>query len=244
MAPDLIVYGVVAAGLVFWLRSILGTRHGEERERPNPYSAESLEKAEEVAANITQEIKNVGESNKDRIRQLGLETKGIIAIENKTAENGLVQIAKADKNFDIDFFFEGAQEVFVMVIKAFAKGDRDTLKDLVEDNVFNAFEGAILDRERSGQSVDVDIHAIRKAEITKAYMDHETAKITVRFKAEETRVEKSSDGNILFGDPDKITNMIDVWTFSRDISKDDPRWLLVETASESDDDNDLVPDSI
>ena len=37
MPADLIVYAVVAAGLIFWLRSILGTRHGEEHERPNPF---------------------------------------------------------------------------------------------------------------------------------------------------------------------------------------------------------------
>ena len=34
-----VALGGVAAGLIFWLRSILGTRHGEERERPNPFLA-------------------------------------------------------------------------------------------------------------------------------------------------------------------------------------------------------------
>ena len=32
MTADLLVYALVAAGLVFWLRSILGTRHGDERQ--------------------------------------------------------------------------------------------------------------------------------------------------------------------------------------------------------------------
>ena len=30
---ELLIYALVAGGLVFWLRSILGTRHGEERDR-------------------------------------------------------------------------------------------------------------------------------------------------------------------------------------------------------------------
>ena len=33
MPADLIIYALITAGLIFWLRSILGTKHGEERER-------------------------------------------------------------------------------------------------------------------------------------------------------------------------------------------------------------------
>ena len=39
MPADIVIYAVVAVGLILWLRSILGTRHGNERSRPNPFMA-------------------------------------------------------------------------------------------------------------------------------------------------------------------------------------------------------------
>ena len=46
MSADILLYALVAAGLVFWLRNILGTRHGDERQRSNPFSSETAESQE------------------------------------------------------------------------------------------------------------------------------------------------------------------------------------------------------
>ena len=110
MPADLIVYALVAAGLVFWLRSVLGTRHGEESERPNPYLSGEQDERETDAPSKpstfdskTPEAKIAAFVNSPR-RNFG--------VDNKTAENGLIDIAKADKNFDIEFFLEGSQDAF------------------------------------------------------------------------------------------------------------------------------------
>lgn len=242
MSADLIVYGVIAAGLIFWLRSILGTRHGEERERPSFLAATSEVTPEiQEAAGITDDRPL---SSSERILQLAQDSKGIFTIDNKTAENGLLEIAKAEKSFDIDFFGEACQDVFVMVVEAFAKGDRETLEDLLRDDVFKAFDAAITEREEAGETLESEIHAIRKAQITAAMVENKTSFITVRFVAEETRVSHNKDGELISGHPDKVTKMIDIWTFSHDISGKDPRWLLIETRSEDpEEDNDLVPDT-
>lgn len=244
MTVDILVYGVVAAGLVFWLRSILGTKHGDERERPNPLMGQQ---AQDGTAKASTEMAAIaGEkalSPLQRISELAQYPKGAFGIENKTAENGLLEIARAEKSFDIDFFGQAAQDVFVMIVEAFAKGERETLEDLLSKDVYNAFEAAITAREKSGEKLESEIHAIKKAQIIAAMVEKKTAFITVRFTADETRVTRDAAGSIISGHPDRISSMVDIWTFSHDLSGRDPRWLLVETRSDDADDNDLVPDT-
>lgn len=244
MSADLIVYGVIAAGLVFWLRSILGTRHGDERERPNPLSStpgDNVQAPSELNAAPEQEQK----SPSQRILELSQNPKGAFCIENKSAENGLLDIAKHAKKFDIDFFAEACQDVFVMIVEAFAKGDRETLEDLLRKDVYEAFESAISDREKTGEILESEIHAIRKAQVISAMVDKKNAFITVRFLADETRVIRDEDRNIISGNPDRVSEMVDIWTFAHDLSGRDPRWLLIETRSEeAETDNDVVPDTV
>jgi len=242
---DLIVYGVIAAGLVFWLKSILGTRHGDERERPNPLSGPATpagQNMDEVSAlNAHPDQKSMTPSS--RIAEIAANPKGVFSIDNRNAEDGLMAIARAEKSFDIDFFSNAVQDVFVMIVEAFAKGDRETLQDLLAKDVFQAFEGAIGEREVSGESLESEIHAINKAQVISATMAGKRAFITVRFVADETRILRSKEGQIISGHPDRVTEMIDIWTFSHEINGRDPRWLLVETRSDDPSDNHIVPDT-
>lgn len=242
MSPDIIVYGVVAAGLIFWLRSILGTRHGDERERPNPLEAAPSE-PQMRQSDILSGANAQSLSQQDRITALAAKASGAVAIDNKTAEGGLIEISRADKSFDIDKFMEGAQDAFVMIVEAFSKGERDTLSEFLGPDVFKAFDFAIAAREKSGETIATEIHAIRKAEVLAAMLQGKTAMVTIRFTAEETRVVKNAAGEITAGNPDKITKMVDIWTFSRIVSSKDPRWLLVETRSDDENDNDIIPNT-
>jgi hypothetical protein len=81
VAVDLIIYAVIAAGLIFWLRSILGTRHGDERERPNPF-------AETVMPPAPREMNAVSPAMtlEDKLAALGRDKDRVGIIENKTAE--------------------------------------------------------------------------------------------------------------------------------------------------------------
>ena len=129
------------------------------------------------------------------------------------------------------------------VVEAFAEGDRETLKDLLSSAVYNAFEHAIADRESRGETQKTEIHAIRKAEVMDARVKDKTALVTVRFRADETSVTKDSLGQIISGHPDKITEMRDIWVFARPLRSRDPRWLVQETRSDVEGDNDLIPNS-
>ncbi len=240
MPADLIIYALVAAGLIFWLRSVLGTRHGDETDRSVPYL--KPEGDGEDAKGI------LGAGNKmsaeDRIAEFAKNPKGNASIENKTAELGLLEIAAMDKNFDIYHFVQAAQDAFVYVVESFADGDRETLKELLAPDVYDAFDQAITAREKAGEVMHKEINAINKAEIVAAGIDGKYSKITMRFVAEEVSYTKNENGEIIEGHPDKATKMRDLWTFSRETKSSDPRWIVIETRADLEDDNNTIPNTV
>ncbi|HEY0901706.1 MAG TPA: Tim44/TimA family putative adaptor protein [Micavibrio sp.] len=232
MPADLLIYALVAAGLVFWLRNILGTRNGSERERPNPFTAQPDDK-KPAAPGVSGARPAAGMAAAPHDNPMTIEQpldRNMSVLP--TAQAGLSDIAQADRSFETLTFLRGAQDAFVMIVEAFAKGDRESLKMLLAEPVFKAFLSAINAREASGQSAQVEIHAIRKAEIVAARLERRDAFITVRFVADETNILRDSADMILHGNPERITETIDVWTFVRDTKAREPGWLLIETSDE------------
>ena len=125
-----------------------------------------------------------------------------------------------------------------MIVTAFAAGDKPTLKMLLADNVYKAFEHAIAERERKGETVETDIHVIKTAKIVSAKVEKQKAIVSIRFTAEETCVIRDKDGNILSGDPDRVTEMTDLWTFTRNVKSKDPVWHVSETRDDIPEDHD------
>lgn len=244
MPADIFVYAIVAAGLVLWLRNILGTRHGDERERSNPFAAAADAPADQAPGDETGEISmNEDLSPEEAISDLAANPTQTMVVDNKTAENGLLEIAAADKNFDVKRFLTGAQDAFVLIVESFAAADLETLKNLLEESVYNAFEGAIMAREEAGEVMEKEIHAIRRSEVLDARLDGKMAFVTLRFVADEMGATKNADGDVIDGDADKVSEMIDIWTFGRSVKSKDPKWLLYETRSDDPEDNEMIPNT-
>ena len=51
----------------------------------------------------------------------------------------------------------------------------------------------------------------------------------MRFVSQLVSVTRDRSGNVIDGNPDKVTDVTDVWTFARDVSSRDPNWKLVAT---------------
>ncbi len=212
---DILLFAIVAAVLVFWLRNTIGTRHGDERERPGFLAMEDVQNKE---------------STKETGFSTGVDLSAFVSEENLHAVGaGLAAIARADRSFDIAVFIENAKDAFAIIVEAFASGDRDTLKNLLSEDVYKAFDKAILDRTDRGETVETEIHAVRKADLIEATLVDRIAYLTIRFTADETCVIKDSEQNIMSGDPDRITEMVDVWVFGRDVKSADLTWFLFET---------------
>ncbi len=228
MPADIILYAIVAAGLVFWLKSILGTRTGAERERPNPFTT-PLDKAKPATAPEASVATGMPMADVIDVEGAPAPLPAHFTI-SEAAQPGLVVIAREDRSFDLSHFAHGAADAFAFVVESFADGDRATLKELLAAPVYMAFDAALRDRDTSGETVSTEIHAVRKAELLEAQIRDKMIYLKVRFTADETCVIRDKDGVVLSGHPDLVTEMVDVWTFGRSLKAKDPRWLIFETS--------------
>lgn len=239
MPADLIIYAIVTAGLIFWLRSILGTRTGEERDRPLPY----LKPDPEADRNNVLPFGDKGSNAEAQITELAQNPKNGMSIDNKSAELGLIELAQNDRDFDIHKFMLAAQDAFVFIVESFADGDRATLQDLLAPDVYAAFEAAITQREKDGHRMKTEIVSIKQSIVTEARLQGKRAYVTIRFIAEETSVTYDKDDQIVHGHPEKVSQMRDLWVFSRDLKSRDPRWMLMATREDGDGDNEIIPNT-
>ncbi|HWZ06697.1 MAG TPA: Tim44/TimA family putative adaptor protein [Bradyrhizobium sp.] len=145
--------------------------------------------------------------------------------------HGLDGIAAQDSPFDPRHFLSGARSAYEMIVLAFANGDRRALKDLLSSEVYESFEAAIKERERQEQKTETRFVSIDKAEIVGAETRDRAAQLTVRFVSQMISVTRDKAGTIVDGNPDKVADITDVWTFARDTTSRDPNWKLVGTGS-------------
>jgi predicted lipid-binding transport protein (Tim44 family) len=144
---------------------------------------------------------------------------------------GLDAIAAQDSSFDPGHFLAGARGAYEMIVLAFANGDRRALKDLLSADVYESFEAAIKEREKNEQKTETRFVSVEKAELVGAEARDRAAQLTVRFVSQMVSVTRDKAGTIVDGNPDKVTDITDVWTFARDITSRDPNWKLVGTGS-------------
>ena len=72
---------------------------------------------------------------------------------------------------------------------------------------------------------------VRAAEGLLSKVADKLAHLTVRFVSQMITATRDKDGAVIDGNPEKLTDVTDVWTFSRDVSSRDPNWKLVGTES-------------
>lgn len=228
MAIDILIFAAIAVFLVYRLNSVLGTRHGGERQRPNPFAA-----AEEAASRAPVADGTVIEGEAREMQPLVLGAH----VENDTdgrIRAGLEDIRAADAAFDLDGFMGGARAAFNLIVTAYAKGDVATLRSLLSEKLARDFERGVKNREASGQTTEITIHRIIRARVIEAHLRGVMAYVTVDFDVEQTTVTRDASGQVVDGDPDRIFSVEDIWTFARDTRDRDPNWQLVETRAGGD----------
>jgi predicted lipid-binding transport protein (Tim44 family) len=212
---DLVLFGMVAAFLVLRLRSVLGRRTGFERPaQPIPRPASPVEGPAPVieghaepapaAANLPDPSSALGQT--------------------------LARMQGAGHDFDPARFLKGAEAAFRLTVGAFAAGDRDALRPLLTNDTFQAFEQVIAAREAAGQTQRTEIKGLREASIVAAELRGTAASVTVRFVSDQANLTLGRDGSPVSG-TDALTEIVDLWTFERDLTSPDPNWRLAAARS-------------
>lgn len=231
--PTLIAI-VVAVFVLFRLRSVLGTRTGNERP---PIDRSRSTATEKKAATPDETVvptrpRTVGAPDLDderRTRKLEAEIEQA-ASGNSELAAGLRAVAEADPTFTPKSFLEGAKQAYEMIVTGFAEGDRQTLKNLLEKDVYDSFARAIGDREAAGQKNEFTFVGLPKVAIVQAEYDKKNVLVTVDFHAEVVSAIRNKDGNLVEGNADQVQTIADEWTFARNPKSRDPNWKVVTTS--------------
>ena len=215
---EIVILAMVAAFLGLRLYSVLGQR-AEQEEESVPQRFEAGDDTRAPLA-VPKAVQQTLVPNRPQQRIEGL---------LPAVERGVREIAAADPRFDIIAFLEGARGAYGMVLEAFWNGDRDTLKQLCDNDVYASFDGAIAAREEAQQTLDNKLIRIEETRIHSAMLDGRIARVAVLFVSDIAAVTRDKDGNVIAGSLDDAVESRDIWTFSRDVSASGPDWVLDET---------------
>jgi predicted lipid-binding transport protein (Tim44 family) len=224
------------------LRSVLGHRSEEDERRVERLKARQREAAEAATADVVTmprrerdaqqpapAIETTPENAEVRIKAY--------PATDPSVTNGLLEIAKVDPSLDPEAFLSGAGRAYEMIVSAFAEGNRRVLKDLLSRDVYDGFVAAISEREAQERTVEQQFVGIKKADIIEAELKDGSAFITVRFVSELISAEIDKNGEVVSGDKQKIKDVTDIWTFSRDVStaraRSNLNWKLDATQAPS-----------
>ncbi|SLN11904.1 Tim44-like domain protein [Aquimixticola soesokkakensis] len=213
---SLIVLAGIAIFLVVRLRNVLGTREGFEKP---PVSGAASETSTPARFEV---IEN--EPDRD-------------IVDNVEAGTQVAQTLTAMKlvepSFSVNEFLRGARGAYEMILMAFERGDMDSVKPFLSEDVFEAFSGVVDDRKAKGLRVEAEFVGLRELQIIDAelHRDSQEGEIKVRFVGEITYAVYDNAGTLVDGSVQDIKRQKDIWTFARAMGKDDPNWQLVATGA-------------
>jgi predicted lipid-binding transport protein (Tim44 family) len=207
----IVLLAMVAAFLGLRLYSVLGKRTGHEQ----PYVAplDTPAQGAPIAA--------------DESRTLSPSASGNVFEPAATA--GIRAIISADNGFDVGRFLEGSKAAYRMILEAYWRGDEDALAPYVGDDVREAFSSSIAERVAAGHILENRLMNIENATIATAELENKVATVTVRFDADISAVTRDADSNVVAGSLSDAVPTHDVWTFTRTIRAEDPKWILTDT---------------
>lgn len=203
MSIDLIILAAIAVFVISRLYAVLGEKTGAEPPARR-YNREAPVRAPE------REDAPADAEDRPRLR----------AAFTGPAAAGMEAIAAVDADFAPDDFVKGARKAYELIVGAFADGDRDALKQLVDDDVMEVYSEAITEREKTAAE-PMRLVRLRQARIVDASVDSaKMARVLVSFESE------LSDG-------DNLRQAKEIWTFKRSLTNQNPNWLLDEVAAAS-----------
>jgi len=234
---------IVAVVAVLKLRSVLGRRSDDDDARIERRARESeMRNAGSATGAASDKVVTLPRRDREDAPSEGVATASAAEIESKVrafakgddlVANGLLDIQKLDRDFDPEQFVEGARQAYEIIVTSFAEGNRKALRDLLSREVLDGFAASISEREGRGERVEQNFVGINKADILEAEVKSGVANITMRFVSQLITATRDKSGTVVAGDPTRISDVTDIWTFSRDIgtarARANPNWRLIAT---------------
>lgn len=201
---QIVIFAVIAAVVLFQLYNVLGKKVGrqpEEDARARPVPAQAAPGADPAAP---------GRPN----------------VLDAVTLASIAGLKARDPNFDPVRFLEGARQAHETIVRAYAAGDRETLKPLLTPTVMASFEAGIAARETRGETEVAEFLHPARADLEQATAEDNRATAKVRFLAElRNRVKPAGEGE----EQVEERRVAELWTFERTLGASDPNWVLART---------------
>ena len=205
---DILIFAVIAVLLVLRLRSVLGQKTGYEDQSRGKETAERFEQKPIPVRPDVQAAANDG--------------------------HGMDALRRAEPSFSEAQFLDGARAAFGIILSAYAEGDIAQLKRLLSYDLLQNFTQSIQQRASDGEALSITIEDISHFSILNAQVFDNIASVTVDFHSTQTRMITDEGGNVIEDEGTGKLELVDIWTFERDLTLSDPNWKLAETESPED----------
>jgi predicted lipid-binding transport protein (Tim44 family) len=209
---EILLLAMVAGVILFRLYTVLGRRTGHE-PRQEPYR---------VAA--------PADPAADKPAIAALPAPRTADLPADPIARGLMEIKLSDRNFDQEHFLSGARHAYELILTAFSANDRVTLKPLLSDEVYAAFDAAMRGREERKEKVSFTFVGFKDSKIVEATLAGKMADIAVAFTAQFISATMDANDAVIEGDPKSVREVTDIWAFARNVRAGDPNWTLVHTS--------------
>ena len=201
---QIVIFAVIAAIVLFQLYNVLGKKVGRQPEddaRAKPATLPGGVKTEPAA--------------------------GRPGVLDAVTAASIAGLKARDPNFDPVRFLEGARQAHETIVRAYAAGDRETLKPLLTPAVMASFEAGIAAREARGETEAAEFLHPARADLELASAEENRATAKVRFLAELRNTVTSADAA---AEPQvEERRVAELWTFERTLGASDPNWVLART---------------
>ena len=213
---QLLVLAGIAIFMIIKLKSVLGTREGFEKPPEQGQRAERPQKSKPKLEVIE------GGPDRDITDHVK---------EGSATAKALEAMKAAEPSFVVGDFLQGAKGAYEMILMGFERGDLNSIKPFLSEEVFQTFVEVVAAREDQGLTIKANFIGVRETVLTKAKFlkTKSRGEITVKFVGELTSVVHDKAGDIIEGNANEVKRQKDIWTFARSMGSNDPNWILVAT---------------
>lgn len=203
---QIVIFAVIAAVVLFQLYNVLGKKVGRQPE-------------EDARAKLA------GVSNAPTLDQPA--AAGRPNVLDAVTLASIAGLKARDPNFDPLRFLDGARQAHETIVRAYAAGDRETLKPLLTPAVMASFEAGIAAREARAETEVAEFLHPARADLEQASAEENRATAKVRFLAELRNTVTSAAAA---AEPQiEERRVAELWTFERTLGASDPNWVLART---------------
>ncbi len=139
------------------------------------------------------------------------------------------RLVRSDPSFTWESFLEGAERVYGLVLEHFRDADKDALRALTNDEVYEAFAEEIDRRRQTKQYLELTLVGIEKMTLEDVKEEEGFVRATVVYETAQIVALCDANGQVLEGNPKKTIQITDRWTYEKEVDTPDPNWCLIET---------------